>query len=122
MQTSEGYAARCHDCRDTGVVMVYAHANVRAVKNGKPLRCANRAAVVCHCGAADHRYGNVERDGRPLGRYEPQGYCVLPSHHYTPTPETVAADSEAIQRWLDERGTARVGTFTVDDWQGFDRG
>jgi hypothetical protein len=107
---------------DSGVVMIFAHATVSRVKQGKPVRFAYRAAVPCTCAVADARYGKVRVDGEPMQRYHEDGYCRLPDRFYTPNAYTVAADCETILAWLDSKGTARVGSFTVDDWQGLDRG
>lgn len=111
-------ARKCPDCAGTGVVGIYAHRSVKAVAMGRSVRSVYPAAAVCTCSAADARYGAVQVDGQPIGRYFPEGYCRLPDPFYRPTPATLEADVRHIRQWLDERGTARVGEFTAEDWRG----
>jgi|694.fasta_scaffold63582_5 hypothetical protein len=111
-------ARKCPDCAGTGVVGIYAHKSVKAVEMGRPIHAVYTAVVVCTCAEADKRYGSVQVDQKPIGRYFPQGYCRLPDPFYRATPATREADIRNMRQWLDERGTARVGEFTVDDWRG----
>ena len=115
---SDGGRNRCPLCSGSGVVGIFAHKSVKAVEHGRAIRCAYAAGVVCECAAGAGRYGSVQIDGQPIGGYFAQGFCRLPNPFYRPTPSTIAADVAWMQAWLDGRGTARVGEFTVDDWRG----
>jgi len=118
MSSNEYHGAKCRDCDGSGTVAIYAHRTVRAVKLGQSIRFAYQAVAVCNCTMADKKYGSVMVDDQPIRRFEEEQYCRLPSHYYTPTPETVDKDIEVIRAWLDGRGTARVGEFTAEDWRG----